>query len=392
MVMFNLVLANKRYKARSGFTLVNFIALGRLFALWLIVIQSALTLTGCATMDEGEAQALPTLVFPPPPDEPRFIFERTILGSTDIEVEDRKTRWRQMLTGEPQVGTGFAKPFDVAVCQGRIYVSDTVRRRVLTFDVPGRHFFQIGEKEPGLLIKPLGLSTDADCNVYVADATMKRIAIYDQEGNFLRALGGLKFFERLSHVTVDPEGTRVFAVDTGGVKSELHRVRVFDAVSGNHLYDIGKRGNGDGEFNLPRDIDIGPDGNLYVVDSGNFRVEIFKQDGSFVGKFGEIGRRSGQFGRPKGIGVDNNGNVYVSDASFGNFQIFDPNGRLLLFIGSRSTNFERAKYMLPAGLDVDEDGRVYMVDQYFQKLDIYRPANLNESEGYLASNRSDAKK
>lgn len=359
----------------------------KVIVLLLLTAQSLILLSGCATNSSEEVKPLPPLVFPPPPETPRFIYERTIFGSGNIVVEDKKTRWKNMLTGESTTGTGFAKPFDVAVCQGQIYVTDTVQRRVLAFDVPDKQFFLIGEDEPGLLTKPLGISTDNECNVYVADATMKRIVIYNQDGGFIRALGGLGMFERLSHVSVDPEGTRVFAVDTGGVNSDLHRIRVFDAVSGNHLYDIGKRGSGDGELNLPRDVDIGPDGNVYVIDSGNFRVEVFSQDGRFIRKFGSIGRRSGQFGRPKGVGVDRDGNTYVSDASFGNFQIFDPDGNLLLFVGDRSTKYDRAKYMLPAGLDVDEDGRVYMVDQYFRKLDVYRPAGLSESDGYLSGNK-----
>ena len=69
-----------------------------------------------------------------------------------------------------------------------------------------------------MLRKPLGINTDADCNLYGADGTTRRVMVYDQSGQFLKALGGQKWFERLSHVTVDAAGSRVFAVDTGGVK------------------------------------------------------------------------------------------------------------------------------------------------------------------------------
>ena len=339
----------------------------------------------CATSPEQVAGPLKPLVFPPPPDEPRFIFERTVLSSADLEVSDRQTRLRRMLTGESASGTGFAKPFDVSVCQGKIYVSDTVRRRVLAFDVQSRRFFEIGNEDPGFLRKPLGLDNDNECNLYVADATTRQIAVYDQSGNFLRAIGGIDWFERLSHVAVDSSGAKLFVVDTGGVNSPFHGVRVFDAQSGAHLYDIGGRGDAAGKFNLPRDAVIGPDGLLYVVDGGNFRVQVFQQDGSFVRSFGSIGRQYGQFSRPKGVSIDPEGNSYVSDAAHGNFQIFDRNGQLLLFVGDRSEQSGRAKYMLPAGIDVDEDGRVYMVDQFYRKLDIYRPAHLAATDGYLGA-------
>ena len=86
---------------------------------------------------------------------------------------------------------------------------------------------------------------------------------------------------------------------------------------------------------------------------------------------------------PKGIGADNDGNIYVADTAFGNFQIFDPQGRLLLAIGKRDSNYGPANFMLPAGLAVDEDGRVYLVDQYFRKVDVFRPASLAVDEGWL---------
>jgi DNA-binding beta-propeller fold protein YncE len=219
----------------------------------------------------------------------------------------------------------------------------------------------------------------------VADGTTRRIVMFDQDGGFLKSLGGRQWFERLSHVSVDREGTAVFAVDTGGVDTDAHQIRVFDIESGEHLYDIGQRGTEAGQFNLPRDIEIGVDGRMYIVDGGNFRVQVLERDGTWVRSIGALGQRSGQFSRPKGVALDPQGNIYVSDAAHGNFQIFDAEGQLLLFVGSRSTRFDRATYMLPAGIDVDEDGRVYMVDQYFRKLDVYRPAALQETEGFLGA-------
>ena len=353
----------------------------------LILCQAFLImlLAGCTATPEREAAVAGPLYFPPPPEAPRFIFERSVQASSDIQKPDSTSRMREVLTGESGQNKALAKPFDVAVCQGQVYVSDTVRRAVMVFDVPGQRFFEFGLEEPGMLRKPLGLDTDADCNVYVADGTTRRVMVYDQSGTFIKAVGGQSLFERLSHVAVDAEGRRIYAVDTGGVSSDAHVVRVFDGASGDHLYDIGSRGSKDGQLNLPRDIQFGRDGNLYVVDGGNFRVQVFSPEGVYIRTIGSLGRRYGQFARPKGIGLDSDGNVYVSDAAHGNFQIFDSAGELLLFVGDRSEKFDRAKYMLPAGIDVDEDGRVYMIDQCFRKLDIYRPVSLSESSGYLGA-------
>ena len=353
------------------------------------IVFCAATIAACASQgapdSAREAAQAQELVFPPPPETPRFVFERTILGSADIAVEDSESKWRRILTGEVNASTSFSKPFDVEACQGHLYVSDTVRRSVMVFNVPTGEFKEIGLEEPGALRKPLGMAVDDDCNLYVVDGTLKRIVVYDQDGDFLTAFGGSDKFQRPSHVDVDADARYAYVVDTGGVNNDEHRIRVFDIASGEHAYDIGHRGTGPGEFNLPKDIAVGPDGRLYVVDSSNFRVQVFEADGSYVHTFGSIGVQPGQFSRPKGIGIDPDGNVYVTDAAFGNFQIFNPAGQLLLFVGSRSTSPGAAKYMLPAGIAVDEDGRVYMVDQFFRKVDVYRPAAIGAQQGYMGA-------
>lgn len=350
-----------------------------------VVLTTAL-LAACASPPPSEdAKPAKELAFPAPPDEPRFIFERTIRSSGDILPDEKAGELRRLVTGEEARGEPLSKPYAVAATRGRLYVSDTVSRFVRLYDVPLGKQFRIGDEEgQGQLIKPIGLDVDAAGNLYVADIGAKAIMVYGPDRKFLRRIGSDKWFSRVTSVTVDPAGQRVYAVDLGGVTSEQHQVRVFDAVSGAHLMDIGKRGSGPGEFNLPRDVAIGLAGRLYVVDSGNFRVVVFDKDGKYLQSFGSVGKQYGQFARPKEIAVDREGNVYVVDAAFGNFQIFNPDGELLLFVGDRSERDGPAKYMLPSGISVDEDGRVYVVDQWFRKIDVYRPVTLQPGTGFLA--------
>jgi DNA-binding beta-propeller fold protein YncE len=349
----------------------------------LLALVAVLLGAGCAPLPEQKAVEIKPLVFPQPPDPPRFIYERTIYNSGDVVPDDKDSQLRRALTGEARTGEGLGKPYAIAVHRGRIYVSDSAERFVKVFDVPRGRYFKIGEDDPGRLVKPLGIDVDAAGNLYVADATQKQIMVFDGDGKFLRKLGGPKWFDRLSSVTVDAAGKRAYVVDIGGVTSEQHRVRVFDAVSGAHLFDFGKRGKGPGEFNLPRDVAIGKDGQLYVVDGGNFRVQIFEADGKYLQSFGNVGKQMGNFARPKEAAVDAAGNVYVVDAAFGNFQIFNADGDLLMYVGDRSETDGPARYMLPSGIYVDEDGRIYMVDQWFRKIDVFRPVALAADAGHL---------
>ena len=172
--------------------------------------------------------------------------------------------------------------------------------------------------------------------------------------------------------------------DAREMPTQTTNAGTLDLDSGRALFDIGRRGDGPGEFNLPRDVAIGTGGRLYVVDGGNFRVVVFDKDGRYLQSFGSVGKQYGQFARPKEIAADRDGNIYVVDAAFGNFQIFSPDGDLLLFVGDRSERDGPAKYMLPSGIAVDEDGRVYVVDQWFRKIDVFRPAAVKAGSGHLA--------
>jgi len=319
---------------------------------YLLATIVALLLAGCAGVPEKPSKFEPP-IYPPPPSEPRFIFERTLLYSDDVEEFTTGMRFQQFATGSSRKLKGLIKPFDVAVYQGRVYVTDTVQRAVLLYDIPGKRFVEIGTEKPGELIKPLGMDISKDGELYVCDISAQRIMVYTIEGKYLRAIGNKEILSRPSDVAISPDGTRLYVVDTGGVDVDNHHVMVFDPVTGDHLQTIGKRGDGNGEFNLPLQITVGPDGMLYVVDGGNFRVQAFHPDGSFVFAFGSIGRLPGRFARPKGITTDKEGNIYVVDTAFGNFQIFNNQGQLLMFIGERGNSGLPGKYMLPAGIDID---------------------------------------
>lgn len=364
------------------------------YAVGPLLLALLVGLSGCVTVAKRDldqvGRSTRTLVFPAPPDEPRFVFERAIRNSADVVPEEDESALKRALTGSSGVaGEPLTKPYSIAVHQGKLFVSDSVGRKVRVFDVPGRAYSTIGDDDgEGKLAKPLGIDVDGQGNLYVADATQKIIVVFDSAGKFLRRIGGPKFFERLSSVTVDEAGERVFVVDIGGVSSEKHMVRVFSGKTGAHILDIGKRGSGDGEFNLPRDVALGKDGRIYVVDGGNFRVQIFDKTGKFLKSFGAVGKQLGNFARPKEIATDRQGNVYVADTAFGNIQIFNPDGELLMFIGERSEQDQPAGYMLPSGVAVDEDGRIYFVDQWFGRIDIFRPIALKESEGYLGRKRA----
>ncbi|MCU7804882.1 MAG: 6-bladed beta-propeller [Candidatus Thiodiazotropha sp. (ex Lucinoma borealis)] len=346
----------------------------------IFTLLTLLFLGGCTS--SPELKDIGPIAFPNPPDAPRFYYERTVYGTGAVKSSSKSDLLRKLLTGSSErEGYAFAKPFDVAVHRGRVFVSDTVQRVVYGLDFVTGNSLIIGDNgDEGDLFKPLGLATDDQGTLFVCDIQLKKVMVYDRDGNWLYSIDLDDNMSRPSGIDISGDGRRLYVVDIGGVESTQHGIAIYDTLTRTHIRNIGIRGTATGEFNLPRDVSLGRDGYLYITDSGNFRIQVLDQEGNPLHTWGSPGRHLGQFTRPKGIASDNEGNLYVVDAAFGNFQLFSSQGELLLHIGTRSEIAGPAKYMLPAGIDVDEDGRIYVLDQFFRKMDVFRPASLKERE------------
>lgn len=338
----------------------------------------ALLLAACTSAPPQPEADFEAPIYPSRPDAPRFIFERTLRYNSNVETPTRMDMLKRYATGAEEDTKGLVKPFGVAVRHGRIYVTDTVQRNVIMFDVEGGHYKEFGSDKPAELSKPTGLAVSSLNELFVADVTHRRIAVFDLDGKFLRFLGGPNLFKRPTGVAVSPDGLKIYVIDAGGVDSTDHHMYILDTLSGSRLASVGGRGSEPGKFNLPLQAATAPDSTVYVVDKGNFRIQAFRHDGRYLRNFGAIGRYPGQFFSPKGIATDAKGNVYVVDTAFGNVQVFDPQGQLLMVIGQRGQSSKPGNYMLPAGIAVDETGRVYIVDQFFRKVDVYRPLTAEE--------------
>jgi sugar lactone lactonase YvrE len=338
---------------------------------------AAAGLAGCQTPPPEQPMRRP--MWPQPPEQPRYIFEASLRSAASLQDDSQSGRLRRLLSGDEAAGASFGKPMAVAARQGRIYVTDTEGRRVFVFDVPRRRTFSFGLRLQGELKKPSGIALDGSSRVYVVDTTARRLVIYDELGLFISDIDGAADWVRPTAVAVSPAADRICVVDTGGVDSDdKHRVCIYGADQ-RLMQVLGKRGEAPGEFNLPADAAIGPNGWLWVLDAGNFRVQAFDDQGRFQRQFGSVGNGLGQFARPRGLAVDREGLVYVSDASFCNVQVFQPDGQLLLALGGRAEQDAPGRYLLPARLGCDETGRLYVVDQFLHKIDVLR--RLDDDEG-----------
>jgi len=141
----------------------------------------------------------------------------------------------------------------------------------------------------------------------------------------------------------------------------------------------GSQGKGNGQFQDPRGIAVDEEGNIYVVDSGNHRIQKFDSNGKFLIQWGSQGTEPGQFQEPWGIAVDAEGTVYVADTWNHRVQKFDADGTFLLQWGSyRSTGGtavgEEGFFWGPRDIAIDATGKVYVTDTGNKRVQVFDPS------------------
>jgi outer membrane protein assembly factor BamB len=145
------------------------------------------------------------------------------------------------------------------------------------------------------------------------------------------------------------------------------------------------------------DLDVGPDGNIYVVD-GRPMVSVISPDGRLLDHWGSAGSGDGEFdfsapnldGVAK-IAVGRDGLVYVSDANNGRVQVFTPGLKYVTQFGNRGANADRL--LVPWDLGVDNAGNVYVIDDGLGSLSkfdsggtfVWRVGGVGASEPELRS-------
>lgn len=128
----------------------------------------------------------------------------------------------------------------------------------------------------------------------------------------------------------------------------------------------GMPGNQAGQMRSPKAIALDAQGNIYVADTFNHRVQVLDPNGRFLRQFGREGTLQGQFKEPWGIAVARNGDIYVADTWNHRIQVFDREGtfkRMWGTFGEAKVPTEQGTLLYgPRDLFIDEEGFLYVAD------------------------------
>ncbi len=214
----------------------------------------------------------------------------------------------------------FNNPVGLATDEeGRVYVADVVNHRVQVFDHAGKFLKAWGREgtEAGQFRFPSGIAIYKD-SVYVTDNGNHRVQRFDLDGRFLNSWGSLCSLST-QEGCVDPDGDgplragdgqfrrpfgiaadqagRIYVLDQGNNRAEVFDaeglflgawgslcalVGTEDVPAGTGCLDpdgAGPSDLGDGQFFFPKGIAVSTQGLIYIADSDNHRVQVFRLAG-----------------------------------------------------------------------------------------------------------------
>ena len=204
---------------------------------------------------------------------------------------------------------------------------------------------QIGDFARNEFTWPTALATDSDGYLYCCD----------EYGSFVSVFG--------------PDGP-------------YYEIPQYDPA-GEAVRKWGENGSEPGQLDRPSGMEFDSDDNLYIVDSGNNRMQKFTRDGQLLDTWGCHGVTEGRLDRPWGITLDTEGYVYVADWGNSRVQKFSPDGRFVMSYGASPDDGDALRH--PSDVAVDSDGDVYVADWGNKRVCIFEPDG-----GFIGSLHGDA--
>lgn len=245
--------------------------------------------------------------------------------------------------------------------QDRVYCFNRSKEHpVVVFDRDGNFLHSWGA---GLFDFPHIIRADKDDNIWIVDRDLAQMMLFTKEGTLLRTLG-----------------KRGYRSDTGVSPTNFRSDAWLEVKRGAE------------PFNLPTDIDVAPNGDIFVTDGyGNARVHKFAPDGTLVCSWGEPGTAPGEFNLPHSIWIDRRGRLLVADRENNRVQIFDQQGKLLeiwptLLIGPAIIYVDREDVVY---IPEHNSGMISVLDMQGNRLAQWGDAMYKSCHGIWGDTRGD---
>lgn len=276
-----------------------------------------------------------------------------------LDAEGTVERYEQVLVLGDGDGIEFLGPNHLALdTEDNLYVTEFGGGRVFVFSPEGEllHQFAGAGDEVGELNGPTGIAVDADGLIYIGESGTSRVQVFSPDGDPIAVWG--KF----------GVGPGEFGSAMGiGISEELGRVYVADHVNSRiHVYtkegellfmfprggDYTQIGDEPDQMWLPIGVDLAADGTVYVVDTGNRRVQKYTPDGEIIDVLSSL-----PVVAPQVLSVEDDGSYWLTGPNDSEIVHFSASGEVLATLIPPDGGFSS-----PHGTETASDGTVWVAD------------------------------
>jgi DNA-binding beta-propeller fold protein YncE len=308
---------------------------------------------GDILIDEGCPQPLPQLNF-------KFVYKFGTKGNGNGQFQD---------------------PHDVSFdSSGNVFVPDRIRNDIQKFTHEGMFLSKFGGpgSAPGQFNVPYSIAHDSNNNIYVSDRENNRIQKLSNDGVFITDLKSIngKNFVMPEDLAFDFTNGDLYITDTGN-----NRIVKLDKNL-NFILQWGSLGTGDGQFDHPHAIDVGPDRNVYVSSGFQPYIQKFDPNGNFIKKWGKEGSGDGEMLMfLEHLDVDSEGRLFLINNNIRPVvQVWDSEGNYLTKFGSEKEGSADGQLAEPEHVTVDNDGKPFIVDSGNFRIQVFTPEVVNSQQ------------
>ena len=255
----------------------------------------------------------------------------------------------------------LAEPYGLAVdSKNNLYIADQKVGAIFIFNTETRDLDLMKNKVHGHFVRIIGLAIDDGDRLFVSDPGLRHILVFDSAHNATDVItDGLV---EPGNLAIDRENRLLYVSDIN-----LDQVLVYDADTLKLKRKIGTTGHNHeltspGDLAKPTGLALDAEGNLYVCDTLNDRIEVFDPDGKFISTYGKNGDGPGYFARPKGIAIDGDGHIWVADGVQDRVQVFDTEWQLLIIFGGHG--LLPGQFQGLVNIAIDNNNRVFTSEIY----------------------------
>ncbi len=268
-------------------------------------------------------------------------------------------------------GTGDAQffyPRQILVDGDKVFVSDVLNNRVQVLDTNFNYISQFGGT--GILSGPMGFAVTADDDYVIVDANTYSLKMFDQSDLVTpyKTVGAPRnqdgMFAQSAGIAFDEDSKQLYVTDISN-----HRVQVFDQKTGEFIRNVGQLGFGTVPGDLIAPLGVSVIGDLVYVASSTHQVVVFDKQGNEVDRIGGYGFGAGEFYYPYDIKQDSQGNFYVTEHYNNRMQKFDSEWNYLTTIGGYGTG-DGGMY-LPTRIFIDKQDRVFVADTFNNRVQVF---------------------